>query len=245
MESINVSAVLNEVWHPSYALVAVYAVAAPLLLRYKGRVPSTSPLWKPIMVSYNVCMSLFSLACFASMTWLLFDRLTPFTVDCGVAYREPLFKRIVWAFWMSKYVEFADTVFLIVKGKDVSWLHFFHHIGAAIDLGCLFQSEFEAAFIFVALNGFIHTIMYGYYACSLLGIRLRGKAFITTAQLIQFFTGFYILWGYRSITECHVGARAFTFWYNYVYVGFLVILFANFFVRSYIAPQKKKKKKKK
>ena len=33
-----------------------------------------------------------------------------------------------------RYVEFADTIFLIVRGKPVSWLHYLHHIGAPINM---------------------------------------------------------------------------------------------------------------
>ena len=51
------------------------------------------------------------------------------------------------------------------------------------------------------------------------------------------------MWEYRDIPKCHKGARAFTFWYNYVYVGILVVLFANFFVKSYLSPSAAAKKK--
>ena len=124
----------------------------------------------------------------------------------------------------------------------------------------------------VAFNGAVHFVMYGYYACCLLKIKLPGfiRMVITSGQLVQFFasvcgairefpspirilthaaayslaahtqTGFYYLWWYRYIPNCHKGARQFVYWYTYVYVAMLVVLFSNFFIKSYINKPKAK-----
>ena len=131
--------------------------------------------------------------------------------------------------FVYRYVEFLDTVFLCVKGKPVSWLHYLHHIGAAIDMGWIYQSKFEAGFVFVSLNGLIHSVMYAYYGLSLVGVRMRGKVMITIAQIAQFFVGLAMIYEYKNITECHRGARKLTWLYSYVYVGMVTVFFLHFF----------------
>ena len=64
---------------------------------------------------------------------------------------------------------------------------------------------------------------------------------LLTRRLIRAARRFAILWGYRSIPECHKGGRAVTFWYNYAYVGVLIVLFTNFFVQSYLVKKEKKR----
>ena len=44
------------------------------------------------------------------------------------------FETIAYYFYLSKYAEFADTIFLIVTGKEVINLHYFHHLFAAAGL---------------------------------------------------------------------------------------------------------------
>ena len=46
-----------------------------------------------------------------------------------------------WSFYYSKYVEYLDTAWLVLKGKDVSFLQTFHHFGAPWDvyLGIVLQ----------------------------------------------------------------------------------------------------------
>lgn len=185
------------------------------------------------MVVYNLGMVFFSLYCCIGMI-LAVRRLPLFSEDCSVTFRDSTFRNIVYAFFMSKFVEFFDTLFLIVKGKNVSWLHYLHHLGAALNMGMLYGAEDEGVWLFVMLNGFIHTFMYAYYTATLLGIKLPGKRFLTMGQLIQFFVGFGMYWQYSSIEKCHRGPRKVTFWYTYGYVGLLVVLFANFYIKSYL-----------
>ena len=68
-------------------------------------------------------MVIFSAWCAYGMLTTVKD-IPMFSEDCNVAFRNPYFNKIVYWFFMSKYVEFADTLFLIVKNKEVSWLHY-------------------------------------------------------------------------------------------------------------------------
>merc|ERR1712032_641505 len=98
---------------------------------------------------------------------------------------------VTYLFYVSKYVEFLDTYFLILCDRNVSWLQFIHHVGAVLDMGMLYHGRNDAVWIFVGLNGIIHTIMYYYYACCILKweFTLMPKSWITRMQLVQFFTG--------------------------------------------------------
>ena len=224
---------MDVLWQPSFLALPVYAVAVPVLKRVYGNSASTASFWKPLMLIYNLGMVFFSLWCCVGMIMAV-QRVPLFSQDCSVAFRDPSFRRIVWAFFMSKFVEFADTLFLIVKGKNVSWLHYLHHLGAALNMGMLYGAEDEGVWLFVMLNGFVHTFMYAYYTATLMGVKLPWKRFLTMGQLIQFFLGFGMYWQYRGIKQCHRGPRLVTFWYTYGYVGLLVCLFANFYAKSYL-----------
>ena len=84
-------------------------------------------------------------------------------------------------FFWSKYVEWIDSVFLLYNNKPISVLHGFHHLGAPIAMGSMVAVKTEFVWIFVLFNGFVHTVMYSYYMCSGLGIKLRMmRPFITS-----------------------------------------------------------------
>ena len=206
---------------------AAYALAVPLL---KFRVGDA--VLKPIMTIYNILMSTFS-AYSVYTTFNVLKRLSMFNADCNLYFNDPTFRDITYLFTLSKIVEFADTLFLIARGKRVSWLHYLHHIGACVNMAIMYDAKFEAVFGFVFLNGFIHTVMYCYYGFASLGIRLPGKKYLTTAQIIQFLVCFCVLWQYRYIEPCHAGYRLFCFWYTYSYVGILIVMFGNFYFKTY------------
>lgn len=234
----------ESLWRPSFMALPVYAVMVPILRKMFEGSKTSSPLWKPVILLYNIAMVIFSAWCAYGMLTTVKD-IPMFSEDCNVAFRNPYFNKIVYWFFMSKYVEFADTLFLIVKNKEVSWLHYLHHIGAAANMGMLYGAQDEGVWLFVALNGCVHTVMYAYYAAALMGIKLPGKQLITMGQLTQFFVGFYYYWQYSYITPCHRGARFVTFVYTYGYVGMLIFLFLNFYIHSYVMGAGSSKKAKK
>ena len=175
-----------------------YLLLKPVLKR-SGLINTKKGAYKSAMISYNVLMALYSLACFlATTTALGWDRgygakLLEWSGDTPVAlygnvcpspvFSSKLFMLAAKSFYYSKYVEYLDTVWLVLKGKPVSFLQTFHHFGAPWDiyLGLTFQNE--GLWIFMFLNAFIHTVMYTYYALTAAGVSYPAKPLITLMQV--------------------------------------------------------------
>ena len=172
---------------------------------------TTPPL--ALLCRYNVILALFSATSFyvtatalgwdyGSGEWL--RRLTGDTP-------QPLFqcpsrvwdsKLFVWtakAFYYSKYVEYLDTAWLVLKGKNVSFLQAFHHFGAPWDVYLGIRLQNEGVWIFMFFNSFIHTIMYTYYGLTAAGYKIKAKPLITAMQISQFMGGFILVWDYINI----------------------------------------------
>jgi hypothetical protein len=224
----------------SYLLVGPLARRSRLVDTRKGA-------YRGSMVVYNLGMAVFSAACFFSTaTALGWDRgygarllawsgdahtVSLFTDACpSPVFGSKLFMLSARAFYYSKYVEYLDTVWLVLKGKPVSLLQSFHHFGAPWDVYLGIELQNEGLWIFMILNAFIHTVMYTYYAIAAAGFPYPAKPVITCMQIAQFLTGFYAVWGYIHV-PCFVADQGmmFSWLYNYAYVGGVLVLFLHFF----------------
>ena len=153
-----------------------YLLLAPLLRR-TSLVDTRKGAYKRCMIAYNTVMAVYSLGCFLVTTTALgWDYgyggwLRALTGDKAVTELytntcpSPVFESrlFVWAatsFYYSKYVEYLDTAWLVLKGKPVSFLQTFHHFGAPWDMYLGLYLKNEGLWIFVFLNAFIHTLMY-------------------------------------------------------------------------------------
>jgi hypothetical protein len=122
-------------WHSaSCALTGgAWRVACRHVMRSRG--PCEGPLLQIAMVTYNVvqvvlCMYM---AAEASRQFYLLD----YTLLCNnprvVAETESFeptgMSQILWVFYLSKVLDFCDTLFIVLRKKDVqlSFLHVFHH----------------------------------------------------------------------------------------------------------------------
>ncbi len=96
-------------------------------------------------------------------------------------------------------------------------------------------------YLTIVLNGLIHTIMYTYYFVSLHTNNIPWKSALTMSQMIQFvlMNGQAI---YLMTSGCTKYPTNITNAYLY-YIVSLLVLFANFFVQSYIFKGEKKPKK--
>jgi elongation of very long chain fatty acids protein 4 len=149
-------------------------------------------------------------------------------------------------FYLSKVLDFADTVFMIVKGnwRQVSFLHVYHHASVFLVYWLNANAFYDADIYFtIVLNGSIHFIMYGYYFATAFNVQvpLFIKKSITNAQLLQFVSmeiqGAMLLWG-----DCG-SPRNVTILYM-AYVATMVILFMNFKSKTYNSSQRSSAKPK-
>lgn len=102
--------------------------------------------------------------------------------NTGMAY-------VTWVFYLSKLVDFIDTLFIIVRGKwaQLSFLHQYHHVSIFAIFWLLANVGYDGeVWLCIALNGSVHVIMYSYYLLCTLGVRPSWKKLVTTVQLVQF-----------------------------------------------------------
>jgi hypothetical protein len=208
-------------------------------LKNSGLVDTKKGAYKMSMIIYNVLMAVFSAACFVATTTALgWDRgygasLLAWSGDTPAAlytdacpppvFNSKLFMLAAKAFYYSKYVEYLDTAWLVLKGKPVSFLQTFHHFGAPWDVYLGLQFANEGLWIFMFLNAFIHTVMYTYYALTAAGVSYPAKPLITLMQIVQFLAGFTVVWPYKDIPCFRADQGKMVSWvFNYLYVGGVV-----------------------
>lgn len=141
-------------------------------------------------------------------------------------------------FYMSKFVDFLDTVFFVLRKKNnqITILHVFHHGILPVSLwpGIRYISGGHAAF-FAFLNTLVHVIMYFYYFVAAMGPTyqkyLYWKKYLTTLQMAQFVAASVHCFQLIFI-ECDFPI-AFCWWIGGHELAFL-FLFINFYRNAYI-----------
>jgi elongation of very long chain fatty acids protein 4 len=146
-----------------------------------------------------------------------------------------------WLFYMSKYVDFLDTIFIILRSKwrQLSFLHTFHH-STMIGLTWMAAYYFPCGYFLIAaqLNAPVHFIMYFYYLLSSfpsLTPFLWWKNYITSIQLLQFVTGtcctVYCFW---KTAVGHISGLSLIFCGLFILYGItLYYLFYSFYKATY------------
>nr|XP_016434918.1 PREDICTED: elongation of fatty acids protein A-like [Nicotiana tabacum] len=153
--------------------------------------------------------------------------------------RGPLY---FWAkfFYLSKILEFIDTLLIILsnsRSRRLTFLHVYHHATVPVICYITLSSANSQSMIHVAVitNSSVHVIMYAYYFLCAMGKRPRWKRLVTNCQIFQFILNF--LCGvatiyYHLTTEigCSgVGILCF----NMIFNTSLLLLFLDFRSKNY------------
>ena len=145
----------------------------------------------------------------------------------------------IYIFSMSKLPELFDTLFIVLRKQDLTFLHVYHHISVFVySLWSLSMIPFGQARLFPAMNYFVHTVMYFYYALRAQGI-LRLPQFvsksITLLQIAQMIVGFAAsidaVIRYQLEIPCIIQYGQMC-WCTIMYLSYFV-LFVQFFYRRY------------
>lgn len=221
--------------------------------------------WMRDREKYNLRTPLFlwslTLALFSMATTVMFNpKLLQYTYNHGferitcdcVLYDDP--RTAVWAFMftMAKVVELGDTLFIVLRKQKLLFLHWYHHISVMYYGGNLsYGHRICSAQSFMAINCFVHSIMYTYYAIRASG-RYRPPIWvnmgITLLQLSQMIVGTYVnLYIYYRMTadpswSCDGKVEKMHY---FVYASLAMyasyfVLFAHFFYHSYISKKGEK-----
>ena len=136
--------------------------------------------------------------------------------------------------YLSKYLDFLDTVFIVLRRKDsqLSFLHVYHHATIGLIWGYLLHIGYGngTAGFGAFINSVVHFFMYGHYLVSSFGVRNPLKVFITQFQIVQFY-----------LCLAHVPLVLFVDNYIPAYLCYLqmayhitmVVLFSSFYQRTY------------
>jgi len=185
--------------------------------------------------AHNLLLSLFSGVVSFVTSWMMLkeDHFRSLKAATCEPIQDERFQLISFIFLLSKIWEWFDTVLLIVKGKDVRFLHALHHMTTfwlyAVDH--LFLSSIKYG---VAVNAFIHAVMYAHYYRPF----PRFRHVITQMQIIQFCFSI-ILHTLISVYDCD--PKVHTNYTEYLTPYFLVVPYLLLFVHFYISEYMNKK----
>jgi elongation of very long chain fatty acids protein 4 len=141
----------------------------------------------------------------------------------------------VYIHYLSKYFDYFDTFFIILRGKEkqqLSFLHVYHHSTIGLIWGFLLHNEHGngTASFGCLINSIIHLIMYSHYICTSLGYKNPFKKYITRAQLLQF--TLCLMHSLIVIALEDIVPKQYAI-IEFAYQTSMLILFSQFYYKSY------------
>lgn len=196
-----------------------------------------------LLIGYNLFSVVFSL-------WMMWEFFAGSFLNPGFNLRfepfnetdtSPATMRLInahWWYFASKILEFADTIFFIMRKKNsqISFLHVYHHATMLILQWSMVKFIPGGASYFGPLcNSFIHAVMYTYYGLSAIGPHMQKylwwKRYLTRMQIMQFV----LIFAYCTslIALGLKGVYYFFSWLKWSYMITLLTLFGNFYIKAY------------
>ncbi|CAM9932507.1 unnamed protein product, partial [Ascophyllum nodosum] len=148
--------------------------------------------------------------------------------------KNPPAGNLLWLFYISKILDFMDTLFIILKKswRQLSFLHVYHHCTIFFFYWLNVNAGYDGdVYLTILLNGFIHTVMYTYYFVSMHTKDIWWKKYLTLMQMIQF-----VCMTSQAVFLLATGCTNYPPRIVTVYAGYilsLLLLFAKFYVDSY------------
>ncbi|XP_058969045.2 very long chain fatty acid elongase 4 [Pocillopora verrucosa] len=238
---------------PTIALVAMYL----FIVKVGPKVMENRKAYelREILVVYNFALVLLS-------GWMMYEFIAAvmdipnFNLLCdAVPYvrddaRQNRLARVCYVYWMSKFVEYFDTFFFILRKKNnqVSFLHVYHHASMCVLwwMVCKWVPG-GVSYFGATCNSFVHVIMYAYYGLSAIGPQMRPylwwKRYITKLQLTQF--AVVIVSGFFSLLDHGCKYPTWAKWVMVFYTFIMMGLFTNFYIKTYLQNRSNKESGKK
>ena len=229
--------------------IPVIAVALYLTMTFVGQTwMQNKAAWnlKWSLLMWNAGLAFFSICATVRYTSILLHQYRHNDVRRFFCFND---NDPVSGFWFmlfvgSKFVEFGDTFFLIVRKRKIMFLHWYHHTSVLFMAWMVFVTKSSVGPFYGGVNVFIHSLMYTYYALQTIGVRIP-KVFsmiLTTMQILQMIIGIIV----TSMTHVYLNSDSGCNTTNLITIcGYLMyasyfVLFVKFFTQSYFSSSKKK-----
>jgi len=231
---------LSSVYHVTGA-IALYLTTLLVLRRVMA---NRGPIkLKGLLAAHNITLSSFS---FVALVVILYHFIPiwinrgTYAISCDpkrdIYGRGPV---VFWfyIFYLSKMYEFLDTVFQVLRKKNLEFLHVYHHCVTLLLCWVTIREGNPMQWADITANLFVHVIMYYYYYISDQGVVVWWKRYITTVQIIQFIwdlvwhVGWYAVSSRQPAGTCAGSMPGFHF-SNFIILSFL-LLFLRFYFRAY------------
>merc|ERR1712187_96194 len=146
-------------------------------------------------------------------------------------------------FIYSKIAELVDTMLLLLAGKPVIALQWWHHSTVLLYCWHSYSVRIATGAWFACMNYSVHSIMYGYFA--IMGTRYRKLVtpyaiYITLLQLVQMLVGMFVTVKavlYQAAgDECHVNKTNSVLGLS-MYASYFVLFFKLFVDNYFLKPK--------
>uniref|UniRef100_A0A914Y1G1 Elongation of very long chain fatty acids protein n=1 Tax=Panagrolaimus superbus TaxID=310955 RepID=A0A914Y1G1_9BILA len=142
----------------------------------------------------------------------------------------------MYMFTLSKTWELFDTILLMLRGRPIIFLHYYHHALVLFQVFFTYPNTGSLARMATMMNVIVHSIMYSYFAIATVSTSVRRfSKLVTISQLLQFIIGcFGILYARGRLGRgeiCETDPNQILF-HMFIYASFLTI-FAHFFYGTF------------
>ena len=189
---------------------------------------------KPVMVLYNGLVIILNLVLFIGfLTVFIKNR---YHLICNeVDYTDNLALYCVYGYFLSKGVDFTDTIFMMLRKKfdQASFLHVYHHCSMFLIwyVGARFVGG-GASVTGPMINCFVHVVMYTHYLCTALGFKIPShwKKRITKLQIGQLV---FVMFHSLVVAESGCNFPGALLYAQAIFLFTLAWLFMRFYQRAY------------
>ena len=113
-----------------------------------------------------------------------------------------------YIFYLSKYYDFFDTLLLVLRKKELGFLHMYHH--ASLPLLCVLTMNNWRLPVWTGaiINSGVHVVMYYYFGLRMAypDRKIWWRKYVTVMQIAQFTLGFFFIACFLRVYGLEVNA---------------------------------------